>query len=65
MELGEEIAAKKSEITEVATRRQRQRNQASKFAQRTGIAVPERALESLQADEARFLADFLEGKETQ
>jgi len=59
IELGEEIAAQKNELAEKTTRRQRQRSQANKFAQRTGIAVPERAQENLLPDDARFLADFL------
>lgn len=63
VELGEEITAQKSEISAKATRRQRNRNEASKFAQRTGIAVPESAQENFQTDEARYIAEFLEGKE--
>lgn len=64
LDLGEEIAAQKSELSEKATRRSRQRNQALQFAERTGIAVPQRAQENLQPDDARFLSEFLEGKET-
>ncbi|MEI7534120.1 MAG: hypothetical protein WCK57_07085 [Verrucomicrobiae bacterium] len=59
LELGQEITAQKNELTENASRRQRQRSQANKFAQRTGIVVPERAQENLQPGDARFLADFL------
>lgn len=59
LELGEEIAAQKNELAEKTTRRQRQRSQANKFAQRTGIVVPERAQENLRPDDARFLAEFL------
>ena len=59
LELGEEIAAQKNELKEKTSRRQRQRSQANQFAQRTGIAVPERARENLQPEDARFLADFL------
>ena len=59
LELGEEIAAQKNELKEKTTRRQRQRSQANNFAQRTGIAVPERAQENLRPDDARFLANFL------
>jgi hypothetical protein len=64
MELGEQITAQKIEMTEIATRRQRQRGQAQRLAQRTGIAVPERALGNLQPEDARFLTEFLDEKET-
>ena len=63
VELGKIISTQKSELTEKATRRQRQRGQAQRFAQRTGIAVPDRALENTPPDDARFLSEFLEGKE--
>ena len=63
-ELGQEITGQKNRLAERATRRQRQRSQAQRFAQRTGIAVPERAQENLQADDARIVAEFLDGKET-
>jgi hypothetical protein len=63
-ELGQEITVQKNAVAERATRRQRQRGQAHRFAQRTGIAVPERAQENLQADDARIISDFLERKET-
>jgi hypothetical protein len=59
--LGYQIDARKSEQTETATRRQRQRSQAQRFAQRTGIAVPERAQPNLQPEDARFLSEFLKG----
>jgi hypothetical protein len=62
-ELGQEITAQKNAVAERATRRQRQLGQAHRFAQRTGIAVPERAVEKLEPDDARFLAEFLDGKE--
>jgi hypothetical protein len=65
VELGEQIAAQKNVRSEQATRRQRQRGQAQRFAQRTGIAVPERAQENLQPADARFLSDFLDGKDEQ
>ena len=61
LELGNEIAAQKNEVSEKATRRQRQRSHANKFSQRTGIAVPERAQENLQPEDTRFLTDFLDG----
>jgi hypothetical protein len=64
LELGEAMAAQKIELSEITTRRQRQRSQAQKFAQRTGITVPERAQENLQPEDARFLSEFLDGKET-
>jgi hypothetical protein len=44
--------------------RQSQRGQAQRFAQRTGIAVPEREQGNFQADDARILVEFLNGKET-
>ena len=65
VELGVEIAAQKNELTETSTRRQRQRSQASKFLQRTGIAVPERAQDDFNPDDAKFLSEFLEGKDDQ
>ncbi|HEX3857688.1 MAG TPA: hypothetical protein VHY30_10390 [Verrucomicrobiae bacterium] len=64
VELGEEIAAQKNEITEVATRRQRQRGRANKFAQRTGITVPDRAQDHFNPDDAKFLSEFLDGEKT-
>jgi hypothetical protein len=65
VELGEQIAAQKNVRSEQATRRQRQRGQAQRFAQRTGIAVPERALETLDPAMTRQLAEFLDGKDEQ
>jgi hypothetical protein len=62
MELGEEITTQKTETAKRATRRQCQRSRAQRLAQRTGIAVPERAQENLQADDAQIIAEFL-GKE--
>ena len=62
VELGAEITAQKSELSEKATRRQRQRGQAQRFAQRTGIAMPERALENTPPEDARFLSEFLSGE---
>jgi hypothetical protein len=59
VELGEQISAQKSELSEKATRRQRQRGQAQQFTQRTGIAVPERAQESFDPAAGRRLTDFL------
>ncbi|MGA2028549.1 MAG: hypothetical protein ABSG87_00535 [Verrucomicrobiota bacterium] len=64
VELGAQITAQKTEQAEHTTRRQRQRSQAQRFAQRTGIAVPERAQENLKPDDARFLSNFLDEKET-
>jgi hypothetical protein len=65
VELGHEIAAQKSSLAEKAMIQKRQRGQARQLAQRTGIAVPERAQENLKPEDTRFLADFLNGKETQ
>lgn len=59
VELGEQIAAQKNEITEVATRRQRQRTQANKFAKRTGIVMPERARGNVSLEDMRELTEFL------
>jgi hypothetical protein len=59
LELGEEIAAQKTELKESTARRQRQRSQVRQFAQRSGIAVPDRAVENVKPDDARFLADFM------
>jgi hypothetical protein len=58
-ELGEQIATQKTELSKQSTRRQKQRRQAQRFAQQTGVAVPESAQESLRPDEGKFLADFL------
>jgi hypothetical protein len=63
VELGEQITAQKNDLAEKATRRNRQRGQAQRFAESTGIAMPEGAQENLQPDDARFLKDFLNGKE--
>jgi hypothetical protein len=60
-ELGEQITAQKAEQTEIATRRQRRRSQAQRFAQRTGIVVPERAQENDCTEDDRILAEFLNG----
>jgi|CZKV01.1.fsa_nt_gi hypothetical protein len=64
VELGEQISSQKNELTEKATRRQRQRSQATQLMQRTGITVPERALENLDPVKARRLADFLDADDT-
>ena len=63
VELGEQITAQKNELSERVMRRQRQRGQAQRFAQRTGIAVPERAQGSFQADDARVILEFLSTKD--
>ena len=65
VELGEQITAQKNDLSERATRRQRQRGQAQRFEQRTGIAMPERKQGSFQADDARVLSEFLNEKETE
>jgi hypothetical protein len=61
VELGEQINVQKNDQAEKTTSRQRQRSQAQRFAQRTGIAVPERAQENLKPEDDRFLAEYLEG----
>ncbi len=63
IELGEEINAQKTEIAETQKRQRRQRGHAQRLAERTGIVVPERAQANLLPDDARFLADFLQGDE--
>ena len=63
VELGDQIAAQKGEQAQRTTHRQSLRGRAQRFAQRTGIAVPERAQENLKPDDARTLSDFLDGKE--
>jgi hypothetical protein len=65
VELGEQIAAQKNVRSEQVSRRRQQRGQAQRFAQRTGIAVPERALETLDSATTRRLAEFLDGKDEQ
>lgn len=65
VELGCEIAVQKSNLAEKTTIQKRQRGQARQLAQSTGIAVPERAQENLKPEDTRFLAYFLNGKETQ
>lgn len=64
VELGEEIAAQKSQITETQKRQQKQRSQAAQFVQRTGIVMPERAHGKIEVDRLRELEDFLKGKDT-
>jgi hypothetical protein len=63
--LGDQIAAQKSGLAEHAAQRKRQRGQAQRFAQRTGIAVPERAQGNITPANACFLAEFLAGDKTQ
>ena len=63
VELGQEIAAQRNDLTERATRRQRQRSQAQRFARRTGIVVPERAAENLDPEDARIVSQFLDGQD--
>lgn len=65
IELGAEIAAQKTEIAATQNRQRRQLGHAQRLAERTGIVVPETARGNLQPDDASFLADFLNGKETQ
>ena len=59
-ELGEQIAAQKSEIVEIATRRQRHRSQARRIVRETGIAISENA----QPEDARRVLEFLNQKES-
>jgi hypothetical protein len=59
VELGEEIATQKNNLAEKATRQQRQRSQANRLMEQTGIAVPDRALENIDPVRARRLAEFL------
>ena len=59
MELGEEITAQKNERKETTNHHQRQRSQANQLTQRTGIVVPDRAIENVNPESARFLADFI------
>jgi hypothetical protein len=63
VELGQEITMQKNRLAEHATRRQRQRSQAQRFAQRTGIVVPESAQETLHPEDERILLDFLNAKD--
>jgi hypothetical protein len=64
VELGEEINSQKSEITQQTKHRQHQRRQANKFAQRTGIVMPERAQEIVKPDDMRELIEFLSEDDT-
>ncbi len=59
-ELGEQMAAQKSEITEESTRRRRQRGQVQRIAQGTGMVLAEDA----QPDDARRVFEFLNKKES-
>jgi hypothetical protein len=63
MELGQEITAQRNDMAERSTRWQRQRGQAQRLTQRTGIAVPGHALENLDNAKARRLAEFLDGED--
>ena len=58
-DLGEQIAAQKDKIAEITTTRDRQRSQARRFVEQTGVLVPERAQTNLRADEGKLLSDFL------
>lgn len=58
----EQMQQQREAIQVEKTKKQRQRGQAQRLAQRTGIAVPERNEENLQPESVRFLAEFLEGK---
>jgi hypothetical protein len=60
--LGYQINTRKSAF---ATRRQRQRGQVQRFALRTGIAVPERALENVPPEDMRELTKYLDEKESE
>jgi len=64
IELGEEITAKKTEVAEAKTRQRRQRGRALDLARRTGVYVPEQAQKNVTPEDARFLADFLDGEDT-
>ncbi|HEV2331191.1 MAG TPA: hypothetical protein VGY56_20610 [Verrucomicrobiae bacterium] len=63
VELGQQIAAQRNNLTERAMRRQRQHSQAQRFARRTGIVVPERAAENLDPEDARIVSQFLNGQD--
>ncbi len=61
VELGEITAQKICDIAAKGESPQKQRQRARhahQLAQRTGIAVPERAQENLQSEDVRFLAEF-------
>jgi hypothetical protein len=60
VELGAEITAQKTEITERQTRQRRQRSQASALAQRTGIYQPEQSRGTVAPERLNQLAKFLE-----
>ena len=62
-ELGAEISAQKDALAEKAASRNRQRCQANRLMEQTGIAVPERALGNIDPIKARRLADFLAAPE--
>jgi hypothetical protein len=59
IELGEEISVRKSAVTAAKVTRQKQHQQARRFEQKTGVALPQRAVENIQSDDAKLLADFL------
>ncbi|MGA2870368.1 MAG: hypothetical protein ABSF34_14570, partial [Verrucomicrobiota bacterium] len=59
IELGEEILVRKSAVTAAKVTRQKQHQQARRFEQKTGVALPQRAVENIQSDDAKLLADFL------
>ena len=63
-ESAEQMQQQREVILAEKTKKQRQHSQAQRFAQRTGIAVPDRAQEILQPEDTRFLSEFLDGKET-
>jgi hypothetical protein len=63
VQLGEEIAAQKADVTEKITHRRRQHVRAQKLARDTGIVVPEHAQENIDPRDVSILAEiFNEGE---
>lgn len=66
LEMGDKIALQKSEVRATGVRGKRQREQARRFADQTGIVVRDPAQLENKLDDARIVRDFLNaGKETE
>jgi hypothetical protein len=65
VELGEQITAQKAQAAETQKRQHRQRSQARRFMQETGIAVSDRGQAQVSADDIRDLKEFLDGKDNE
>ncbi|HTR40119.1 MAG TPA: Mu transposase C-terminal domain-containing protein [Pseudomonadales bacterium] len=58
-DLGEEITRQRGEITKRKERNRRERQQAQKLTQRTGILVPDGAEKNITPEDAKFLSEYI------